>query len=65
MTTSQEKTAYCRHCGAKVAGTHYCAIPKVGTRGREWLIVNQHGGLREEFTGSKAEADARAKELQS
>lgn len=28
-------------------------LAKVGTREREWLIVNEHGGLVREFTGSK------------
>jgi hypothetical protein len=39
-------------------------LPKVGTRKREWLIVNEHGGLVQEFTGTQAQAERKAKELQ-
>lgn len=39
------------------------AIPKVGTRNKQWLIVNEHGGLVKEFTGTKRQAEAEAKRL--
>lgn len=39
------------------------AIPKVGTRSKQWLIVNDAGGLVEEFTGEQRQADDRAKFL--
>lgn len=43
--------------------SQYKAIPKVGARKRQWLIVNDHGGLREEFDGTRKAAQARAREL--
>lgn len=41
----------------------YRAIEKVGTRGREWLIVNEHGGLKCEYSGNKAAAEYYAKQI--
>lgn len=37
------------------------AIKKVGTRQREWLIVNDAGGLVAEFTGTQTMAEREAK----
>lgn len=38
----------------------YQAIHKVGARGRQWLIVNEAGGLVKEFDGTKAQAEREA-----
>jgi hypothetical protein len=40
------------------------AIPKIGTRGRQWLIVNELGGLYDEWIGTQASADKHAEEMQ-
>lgn len=40
----------------------YQAIPKVGTRGRQWLVVNELGGLVREVDG-KREAMKAARDL--
>ena len=41
----------------------YRAIAKVGTRKRQWLIVNEHGGLIEEFDGTENAAEIQAAKL--
>lgn len=43
----------------------YTAIPKVGTRNRVWLIVNEHGGLLREFPGTKRQAENAARRATS
>lgn len=39
------------------------AVPKVGTRGRQWHLLNELGGLVEEITCGKVTARKRAAEL--
>jgi hypothetical protein len=39
------------------------AIPKVGTRRKQWLIVNDAGGLVYEMTGSEREATRKAEAI--
>lgn len=39
------------------------AIPKVGTRNKQWLIVNEFGGLVKEFTGTKRQASREVERL--
>lgn len=36
------------------------AIPKVGCRGAQWLIVNELGGLVKEFSGTRRQAERKA-----
>jgi hypothetical protein len=40
------------------------ALAIIGTRGREWIIVNHLGGCVERFTGTGREAEAKARELE-
>lgn len=42
----------------------YYASPKVGTRRRVWLILNELGGLVKEFEGTESEADLEAGKVQ-
>lgn len=48
------------HTGS--ASGPYSILPKVGTRGKQWLVVNRHGGLVEEVDG-RAAARKRANRL--
>jgi hypothetical protein len=42
----------------------YQARPMIGRRNKSWYIVNEFGGLIEEFDGTRKQAEARAAEVE-
>jgi|ERR1700734_256589 len=42
----------------------YMAQPMIGRRNKSWHIVNEFGGLVEEFDGTRKQAEARAAEVE-